>query len=137
MQMLELFTFRWLRLCFGQSKDNLGERTLRVAEEALELAQAELVADGKNPRKLLHALVDQVCDKPVGEPFQELGGVMVTLGAYAMVKHRSATVLQDPTNAAQPKSLLELAWETELMRIMDPQVIEQIRKKQATKVTNA
>lgn len=137
MQLLERFTFRWLRLCFGQSKDNLGERTLRIAEEALELAQAELVADGKNPRKLLHALVDQVCDKPVGEPFQELGGVMVTLGAYVMVKYRAGHADPDPTNASQPKSIMEQAWEAELYRIMDPQVIEQIRKKQATKVTNA
>jgi hypothetical protein len=68
----------WMMACFGAeiSEDRL-ERGDRFIEEALELAQTVpgFTADRA------HALVDYVFSRPVGEPHQEVGGVMVTLAA--------------------------------------------------------
>lgn len=103
----------WMLQCFGPvipfDKVERGDRFL---EEALELLQS----GGYDPARV-PALVAYVWGRPVGEPSQEVGGVMVTLAAYC--------------NAFDLD--MEAASETELDRILRPEVIEKIRAKQATK----
>jgi hypothetical protein len=68
----------WAAATFGQGvAGDLGERAKRVAEEAIELAQAEGV-----PADALHALIAHVYAKAPGKYWQEAGGVGVTLLAY-------------------------------------------------------
>lgn len=66
---------QWLSECFPPhvTRDRL-ERNHRFLEEALELAQA----NGCAKQDALD-LVEYVFNRPVGEPSQEVGGVMVTL----------------------------------------------------------
>lgn len=66
----------WLEHTFGESKDPLrkSRRAHRFVEEALELAQSIGVTE-----KDVLQLVDYVFGRPVGQPAQEVGGVMVTL----------------------------------------------------------
>ena len=101
----------WLVECFGEeiASDKL-ERNYRFLEEALELVQAT----GCTQREA-HQLVDYVFGRPVGEPAQEVGGVMVTLAALCLA-HRMD---------------MHGAGETELERIWTK--VEQIRAKQAAK----
>ena len=54
------------------------ERGLRLCEETLELAQSVGV-----PREQVHALVDYVFNRPVGDPSQEISGTMIGLAALA------------------------------------------------------
>jgi hypothetical protein len=82
----------------------------RFLEEALELVQSLGCTASE-----AHQLVDYVFGRPVGDPFQELGGTMVTLSALASCHDID----------------LEEAAETELARAWT--VIEAIRAKQATK----
>ncbi len=69
----------WLMACFSLEvcRDGI-ERNHRFLEEALELVQSL-----ECTRSEAHQLVDYVFDRPVGEPKQELGGVLVTLTALA------------------------------------------------------
>lgn len=107
----------WLLKCFGSeiAKDIL-ERNDRFIEESLELAQSLNYSADR-----AHALVDYVFNRDKGEPFQEVGGVMVTLAALC-----SATGLN-----------MALDGETEFARINKPEIIEKIRKKQASKPTGS
>lgn len=67
--------FEWGVRAFGSSHMyNRSLRALRCAEEVIELAQALRV-----PKEKLHELVDIVYSRPVGDPQQEVGGVLVTL----------------------------------------------------------
>ena len=101
----------WVLACFGQAvRDDPVERGHRFLEEAIELTQTNGVT-----REDCHKLVDYVFDRPPGEPFQEVGGVMVCLAALC--------------NAAGIN--LEDASRVELARIWKK--IEQIRTKHATK----
>jgi len=88
------------------------ERIIRTAEEVLELAQTQGVT-----REQMHALVDQVFDKPVGEPMQELGGALVTLCSFMAVTGMNGVD----------------AFNTEFARCRDPDVIERIKAKHAKK----
>jgi Domain of unknown function (DUF3850) len=65
----------WLYACFGEeiATDKV-ERSHRFLEEALELVQA----CGTTPDEA-RKLVDYTFSRPVGEKFQEVGGVMITL----------------------------------------------------------
>lgn len=101
----------WMQECFGPeiSNDRV-ERGDRFLEEALELLQS-----GGYDKERVAALVDYVWSRPVGEPAQEVGGVMVTLAAYCL---------------AHALDMHE-AGETELARIWTK--VPQIRAKQATK----
>lgn len=92
---------------------NIQERVIRLMEETNESGQAEGIT-----REQAHAIVDQVYDKEPGDAFQELGGVMICVTAYAEARGFSS----------------ELAWETEFNRINEPAVIDKIRAKQITKV---
>jgi hypothetical protein len=105
----------WMTACFGEkiSGDKL-ERGDRLAEEVFELLQS-----GGYPRERLAALTDYVYGRPVGEPHQEVGGVMVTLAAYCLAHDLE----------------MHQAGEDELGRVWTK--IEKIRAKQAAKPTGS
>jgi len=68
---------QWLVACFGEAiARDKSERNHRFVEEALELAQANGCTASE-----AHQLVDYVFSRPVGDPAQEVGGVMNTLAA--------------------------------------------------------
>lgn len=103
----------WLIACFGEAiASNVHERNFRFIEEALELVQST----GCTKEEVLE-LVDYVYSRPVGEPYQEMGGVMITLAALGL-----AAGLDMAQNG-----------EIELERINQPEIIEKIRRKQASK----
>ena len=100
-----------MRECFGDviPFDRL-ERGDRLLEEVLELLQS-----GDYPPERVAALRDYVWGRPIGEPAQEVGGVMVTLGAYCLAFRLD----------------MHEAGEVELARIWTK--VPQIRAKQAAK----
>ncbi len=103
----------WMLRCFGpEIAGDRAERNHRFLEEAIELVQACGCT-----RADAHQLVDYVFNRPVGEPVQGIGGVMVTLAALCLAGGMD----------------MHGAGETELSRISAPDVIEKIRAKQATK----
>lgn len=101
----------WCLSCFGPeiTKDRV-ERNHRFLEESLELVQSLGCTD-----KEAHLLVNYVYSRPVGEPSQELGGVVVTLNALA-------TVIPMPVDYCAEKELARV-WQN----------IDKIRAKQAAK----
>jgi hypothetical protein len=103
----------WMMKCFGPviSADTV-ERNHRFLEKALELVQSLGCT-----RSEAHQLVDYVFSRPVGDPPQESGGVMVTHAALCL-----ASGLDMHENG-----------EVELARISQPETIEKIRAKQAAK----
>ncbi|SLN77565.1 hypothetical protein [Oceanibacterium hippocampi] len=102
---------RWVDACFGRAvAADRGERNHRFLEEALELVQS-LGCTAEEA----HQLVDYVFGRPPGDPWQEAGGVMVTLAALG-----NAAGL-----AVYP------AGEAELARCWDK--LEAIRAKRASK----
>lgn len=105
--------YRWLHECFGEeiAKDRV-ERNHRFLEEALELVQS-LNCTAEEA----HQLVDYVFSRPVGEPTQETGGVMVTLAALCSANYIN----------------MNHCGQVELDRIHSPEVMEKIRAKQAAK----
>jgi hypothetical protein len=101
----------WMLACFGEIiAGDREERNHRFIEEALELIQACGCSASE-----AHQLVDYVFNRPVGEPHQEVGGVMVTLAALCL-----ANDLDMHAHA-----------ETELARVWTK--VEAIRAKQAAK----
>lgn len=101
----------WMLACFGAeiAADRI-ERNHRFLEEALELVQACGCTASE-----AHQLVDYTFGRPVGEPAQEAGGVMVTLAALCLANSLD----------------MHAAGETELARVWTK--VEQIRAKQAAK----
>jgi len=70
---------KWMLACFSDEiTSDILERNHRFLEEALELVQSLECTKSE-----AHQLVDYVFNRPVGEPKQELGGVMVTLAALS------------------------------------------------------
>lgn len=103
----------WMARCFVPSLyGNMTERGDRLLEEVLELLQSK-----GYDRTRVATLVDYVFNRPVGEPAQEVGGVMVTLAAYCEVAGLD----------------MHVAGETELARINQPEVMAKIRAKQEAK----
>lgn len=101
----------WMHECFGpEIGADVRERGDRFLEEAMELLQAHDYDPGR-----VAILRDYVWGRPVGEPQQEVGGVMVTLAAYCL-----ATGVD-----------MHQAGEAELARIWTK--VEPIRAKQASK----
>ncbi|KPB83868.1 hypothetical protein BTW15_01540 [Pseudomonas syringae pv. tomato] len=101
----------WMAACFGaEISSDRQERNHRFLEEALELVQA-----GGATADEAHQLVDYVYGRSIGEPAQEVGGVMVTLAALCLANELD----------------MHSAAETELARIWTK--VDQIRAKQATK----
>lgn len=69
----------WMAQCFGWAiASDVRERGDRLLEEVLELLQAHGYDKTRIP-----TLVEYVYGRPVGDPPQEMGGVLVTLSAYA------------------------------------------------------
>lgn len=101
----------WMMACFGAEIAADGaERNHRFLEEALELVQSTGCTASE-----AHQLVDYVYGRPVGEPAQEVGGVMVTLAALCLAQGLD----------------MHAAGEMELTRIWTK--VEAIRAKQAAK----
>jgi len=102
---------KWMQACFGPviSADKI-ERNHRFIEEALELVQA-----CGCQRSEAHQLVDYVYNREMGEPTQEVGGVMVTLAALCLANGFD----------------MAAAGRTELARVWTK--IEVVRAKQAAK----
>jgi len=101
----------WLLTCFGaEIAADKQERSHRFLEEALELVQACRCTASE-----AHQLVEYVFGRPVGEPAQEVGGVMVTLAALCLAHGLD----------------MHAEAETELARIWAK--VDQIRAKQAAK----
>ncbi|NIJ84424.1 hypothetical protein FHY35_001379 [Xanthomonas arboricola] len=104
---------KWMGECFLPSLySNMTERGDRQLEEVLELLQS----NGYEPARVA-TLVDYVYGRPVGEPAQEVGGVMVTLAGYCWVAG-----LDMHAEGAR-----------ELERITQPEVMAKIRRKQEAK----
>lgn len=103
----------WMCQCFPPSlSSNMTERGDRLLEEVLELLQAHGYDSARVP-----TLVNYVFGRPVGEPAQEIGGVMVTLAAYCNVAGLS----------------MQADGQAELDRINQPEVMGKIRAKQEAK----
>nr|WP_313269016.1 hypothetical protein [Stenotrophomonas geniculata] len=103
----------WMGQCFLPSlTSNMTERGDRLLEEVLELLQAHGYDSARVP-----TLVNYVFGRPVGEPAQEVGGVMVTLAAYCSVAGLS----------------MQADGQAELDRINQPDVMARIRAKQEAK----
>lgn len=105
----------WMMACFGPeiSADRV-ERADRLLEEVFELLQS----GGYDPARVL-SLRDYVWGREIGDPAQEVGGVMVTLAAYCLAHDLD----------------MHVAGETELARIWTK--VEKIRAKQAAKPTGS
>ncbi len=103
----------WMGQCFLPSLySNMTERGDRLLEEVLELLQAHGYDKARVP-----TLVDYVFGRPVGDPAQEVGGVMVTLAGYCWVAGLD----------------MHAAGDAELARISQPDVMAKIRAKQEAK----
>ena len=101
----------WMMTCFGaEISADKAERNHRFLEEALELAQALGC-----PKDDALALVEYVYSRDIGDPPQEVGGVMVTLAALCLANELD----------------MHECGETELARIWTK--VEKIRAKQAAK----
>lgn len=101
----------WIIACFGEEIGaDKQERNHRFIEEALELVQANGCTKSE-----AHQLVDYVYGRPVGDPHQEVGGVMNTLAALC-----TASGID-----------MDRAGEDELARVWTK--VEKIRAKQAAK----
>lgn len=101
----------WMVACFGVdiAADGI-ERNHRFFEEATELVQACGMTASE-----AHQLVDYTFGRAIGEPTQEVGGVMVTLAALCLANGLD----------------MHAAGETELARIWTK--VDAIRAKQAAK----
>lgn len=105
--------YPWLMECFGEMiAGDREERNHRFLEEALELVQScDCTADEA------HKLVNYVYGRAVGDPPQEVGGVMVTLAALCLANEMD----------------MQKCGEVELSRITQPAMVEKIREKQKRK----
>lgn len=87
----QLIAHKWCARVFGVEQSLCAEhRAIRFLEEAVELFQA---CGGSTA--MAEKIVASVMAKPVGEPFQELGGVGVTLLALAASLGMSADGAED------------------------------------------
>ncbi|HFT6991359.1 MAG: hypothetical protein KH046_00615 [Stenotrophomonas maltophilia] len=103
----------WMDQCFLPSLySDMTERGDRLLEEVLELLQAHGYDKARVP-----TLVDYVFSRPVGDPAQEVGGVMVTLAGYCWVAGLD----------------MHVHGHAELARISHPEVMAKIRAKQDAK----
>lgn len=103
----------WLEKVWPAQRHDPEERVIRFLEEGLELAQTEGVT-----REQMHALVDQVMDKPIGDREQELGGTLVTLSSYMAVRDLNGVE----------------CFNKEFTRCNDPETITRIQEKHKYKL---
>jgi hypothetical protein len=81
----------WALRCFGSDHvTNTPERALRCLEEAVELAQALGV-----PMDTAKLCVDTVYKRPVGDPDQEIGGVLHTVAILCEATDRNGAELHE------------------------------------------
>lgn len=112
-QTFQVGVSEWMGQCFLPSLySNMTERGDRLLEEVLELLQAHDYDPARVP-----TLVDYVFSRAVGDPAQEVGGVMVTLAGYCWVAGLD----------------MHAAGDAELARINQPEVMAKIRAKQEAK----
>lgn len=76
----------WVKRELGPEDLDVHVRASRLVEEACEAAQAVGV-----PRDRLERVLNHVYSRPAGNPYQEVGGVTVTLMGYAEVLGISIT----------------------------------------------
>lgn len=77
-RMRERLSFAWAMSCFGVDRArSRKERSMRILEEAIELAQACGHTRGDCVRQ-----VEETYAKPIGEIKQEVSGVLVTVAAF-------------------------------------------------------
>ncbi len=104
---------RWVVDCFGESvARDPSERNRRFLEESLELAQSLGCR-----REIAHQIVDYVFNRTPGEPWQETGGVMITL----------ASLCETHSIDMQKAGCEELA------RVSAPEIVQKIKVKHALK----
>ena len=104
----------WVKWCFGERvATDRTERNYRFFEEAVELVQS--IDDSESSRQDAHRMVDHVFDREPGDPFQEVGGVTVTLACLCEAHNID----------------MDVAAETELARIWTK--ANRIREKQKHK----
>lgn len=107
----------WALHCFGSEiVSDTNERCARFLEEALELVQALGL-----PKDHAVDLVEYVYGRPPGRPSQEVGGVSLTLAVLC---------------GAVDLDMLECSIQ-ELRRVQHPDMIDRIRRKNATKPRNS
>lgn len=79
MNQLVRLAYDWAVRSFGTHNTNhLPMRALRLAEEAIELAQAHGL-----PKEKMQHLVDVVYSRPIGNPYKELGGVLMCVNVMS------------------------------------------------------
>jgi hypothetical protein len=76
MRDFQLRVHEFAMAAFRDDATNKDERNFRFIEEAIELVQA-----CNMKREDVHALVEYVYNRPIGEPKQEVGGTLVGLSA--------------------------------------------------------
>lgn len=105
--------YPWMQETFGPkiSADTM-ERNHRFFEEAAELVQACGMTASE-----AHQLLNYTFGRPIGEKYQEVGGVMVTLAALCLAQGLD----------------MHAEGERELSRILAPEIMAKIRAKQAAK----
>lgn len=156
---------RWADTAFGAGLwESPHQRCARFFEEALELCQAlsmskKDAADvikgigretplalfltasaqfcGAHEMTLgeMNLLLDYVYDRPIGEPAQEVGGVMVTLALACRLFRRQMKETEVFRCLVRIVGLSD-SWrfgERELDRVNNPETIEKIRRKHASK----
>lgn len=103
----------WLVDCFGNEiASDKTERNHRFLEESIELVQATGCTSSE-----AHQLVDYVFGRDIGDPPQEVGGVMNTLAALC---------------CAHGMNLSDCASD-EMDRVTQPEIMAKIKAKQAAK----
>lgn len=76
MNTLAKLVLHWAHSTFGDIALNPVERTLRIVEEAVELAQAD-----DCPKDKLHAIIERAYSRPKDEVYKEMGGLLATVYA--------------------------------------------------------
>lgn len=101
---------RWQYLVFRERNTDVTPRVraLRLLEEVLELCQADEISETD-----IFIVLRQVYDKEPGHPISELGGVIICAVAYAETRGWD---------------LEDIFW-TEFERIMDPVIMEKVRRR--------
>lgn len=113
MEALQNRVVKWVRTVLGlEVLFSKRERTERFVEEAIELAQACDL-----PKERVQAFIDHVYSRPVGEVYQEIGGVMVTLCALGYVFEKD----------------VETCFRMELNRIENPAIHAKLKEKHDAK----
>lgn len=91
MAVMQRLAWDWGIRCFGQEHMNsYSIRSLRMAEEAIEAAQACFVDPA-----VFHKLIDAVYARPIGSVDQELGGVVVTASVLCTATGPVGQTLED------------------------------------------